>query len=265
MRVPDAETLVCPLTRAPLCFEGTTPGGHLGEGHLISRHGRTWPVLDGLPRLFVEEDVQGSDRLMRRIYDGLPFLHDAAVRTLVPLAQTFDGSEGSLRNAYMPRLELGSWRPEDGPLRILETTVGTGANLPLVLRDVRPDVEVELWGADLSYGMLQQCQKRLRQMGREDVRLVMSDAHRLPFPDASFDRVFHVGAINNFTDKGLALAEMARVAKPGTPVVVVDEQLDPSRRHSLWHKAWFKAVTFYDREPGSPTELLPEEIGRAHV
>ena len=54
----------------------------------------------------------------------------------------------------------------------------------------------------------------------------------------------------------LALAELARVAKPGTPVVVSDEQLqagitDPYRR------AMFALVTFYDDDPRSPVDLVP--------
>ena len=35
--------------------------------------------------------------------------------------------------------------------------------------------------------------------------------------------MLHIGGINFFDDKARALAEMARVAKPGVRVVVVDE------------------------------------------
>jgi hypothetical protein len=55
----------------------------------------------------------------------------------------------------------------------------------------------------------------------------------------------------------VALAEMARVARPGTPIVVVDEQLDPGRLHGRFHRAMFRAVTFYDRHPHCPREHLP--------
>jgi SAM-dependent methyltransferase len=45
----------------------------------------------------------------------------------------------------------------------------------------------------------------------------------LPFRDACFDVVFHVGGINFFNDKALAIREMIRVAKPGIKLLIVDE------------------------------------------
>ena len=84
-----------------------------------------------------------------------------------------------------------------------------------------------------------------------------ADAHALPFADASFDRVFHVGGIGGYGDTRLGLAEMARVARPDTPIVVVDEQLDPGRDDSLFHRVVFRALTFYTTAPDSPVADLP--------
>jgi len=221
-----------------------------------------WRVRRGLPRLFREHEVRGSDRLMRIIYDGLPFLHDAACRYAIPLSQLgrlgFDGTERTLRQAYLPRLALDRLTPRSEPYRILETGIGTGANVPLVLDALPSGVPAELWGLDLSVGMLGQCRRRLAKLRVPEERLLVADAHRLPFPDASFDRVFHVGATNSFDAPAVALAEMARVARPGTPIVVVDEQLAPDRSHSLYHRAWFRAVTFYSEDARSPRHHLPE-------
>jgi hypothetical protein len=50
---------------------------------------------------------------------------------------------------------------------------------------------------------------------------------------------------------------MARVARPGTPIVVVDEELDPARRHSVYHRLMFWSITWYDPNPHAPVELLP--------
>ena len=89
------------------------------------------------------------------------------------------------------------------------------------------------------------------------MHLLAADAHALPFADASFDRVFHVGGIGGYGDPRLGLAEMARVARPDTPIVVVDEQLDPGSRRSPFHRLVFRALTFYTAAPGSPLALLP--------
>jgi SAM-dependent methyltransferase len=225
--------------------------------------GAVWP-LRGLPCMYREAEIRGIDRFMRILYDGAPALHDPAVRLLVPLFE-LEGSERRLREAYMPRLELhalGRERPAADagrPVRILEVSVGTGANLPFVKSGLASaglprEVPVEIWGLDVSLGMMRQC---LARPEHRDVRLLLGDAHRLPFRDATFDRVFHVGGLNAFRDRAAALAEMARVARPGTPLVVVDEQLDPARRHSLYHRLAFKAATFYDRNPRAPVDALP--------
>src|SRR5262249_43335820 len=152
----------------------------------------------------------------------------------------------ALRDGYMPRLELGALRRgrNGRPPRILEVGVGTGANLPLLERDLPRRLDVELWGCDLSDGMLAQCQRRLATHRGRTLRLLVADAHALPFPDRSFDRVFHVGGIAGYHDPKRALAEMARVAVPGTPIVVVDEQLDPGQRHGLYYRLMFRALTF---------------------
>ena len=166
-----------------------------------------------------------------------------------------------MRLAYIRRLDLPTARPSVAgePLRVLEVSVGAGASVPLVLGEIAPDIDVEYWGLDLSAGMMKVCKRKLRHSGERRVRLVHADAHRLPFADHTFDRVFHVGGIGGFNDPRAALLEMARVARPQTPIVIVDEQLDPRLAASLWRRAWFAALTFYDDDPHCPTELVPTE------
>ncbi|MBM4397387.1 MAG: class I SAM-dependent methyltransferase [Deltaproteobacteria bacterium] len=264
MRPSDVPVLCCPDCRAALVWSGREVAGRMDAGLLSCAGCRTsWIVSEGLPRLFREERVTGTDWLMRLIYDVGARLHDPAVHYLLPLVEG-EGSEATLRDAYMRRLDLASLKPRRaGPVRILEVGVGGGANLPLIRRDLPPGLDVEVWGADLSAGMLSECARRVRdpRLGLGEVRLLMADAHALPFPDASFDRVFHVGGIGGFRDPGRALAEMARVAVPGSPIVVVDEQLDPKLRRSPVRRALFGLMTFYERDPHSPREKLPQGAG----
>ncbi len=237
------------LLRCPEC------GGSLEGGLALRCLGcrRDWPIKRGLARLFTEQRVHGTDRLLRALYDAAPGLHDPMTRFLLPL---IDGtSEDHLRQNYMPLLELDAL-PE-GPVRILETGVGSGANLPLVRAQRPRGTPTEIWGLDLSEGMLGHCRRRLRREPDPDLRLLMADAHHLPFPDDSFDRVFHVGGIGGFEDPALALREMARVAKPGTPIVAVDEQLDRSNPGNLAQRLLLRAVIFWDPEPRAPIADLP--------
>jgi ubiquinone/menaquinone biosynthesis C-methylase UbiE/uncharacterized protein YbaR (Trm112 family) len=257
LSLADVPQLACPSCRGPLRFDGDAPGGLLADGALPCAHcAARWPVHAGLARLYREELVRGNDRLLRVIYDGLPGLHDPLTTLLTPLLQGVTERAG--REQIFRRIDLASLTPRaDRPLRILETGIGGGANLPLLRRDLAGK-EAEIWGVDLSLGMLRECEKTVDRGRYTGVRLLAADAHALPFPDASFDRVFHVGGIGGYRDPRTALAEMARVAVRGTPIVVVDEQLDPNRRHSLLHRAAFRAITFWDPAPKSPRALLPE-------
>ena len=49
---------------------------------------------------------------------------------------------------------------------------------------------------------------------------VFGDAGRLPFPDATFDLTLAIEVLEHLEDPCVAIAELARVAKPGSPVVL---------------------------------------------
>ncbi len=270
MKPTEIERLACPRCHGKLQFHGTVLDGRIDRGQLpCGRCGSSWRVNDGMAHLFVEDNVEGTDRMMRFIYNYFSVFHDMSVATLLPLFQVGSPNitEGAFRNGYMPRLDLKSLTPRsDGkPVRILEVGIGTGANLRYVRHDLPARVPVEIWGVDLSPGMLSVLRRKLRRQGDSEVRLLMADAHALPFPDHSFDRVFHVGGINGFRDAKQALAEMARVAIPGTPIVVADEQLDISQNPNLYHRAMFKMVTWYDNNPHAPVDALPKDAKDVYV
>ncbi|WP_164012090.1 class I SAM-dependent methyltransferase [Pyxidicoccus trucidator] len=256
--VREVPLLTCPACAGTLVFHGQERDGRVFDGGLrCGGCGEAWKVERGLARLYREDAVRGTDRLMRVIYDGLPVLHDPLTAVLTPLLQSV--TESRMRDRYMRRLELATLTPrEDGqPVRVLEVGVGSGANLPLIRRELAHGLDVEVWGVDLSEGMLKHCRRRVRRAAYSNVRLMMADAHALPFPDGMFDRVLHVGGIGGYRQPARALAEMARVARRGTPLVVVDEQLDPAFRPSLLQRAAFRAITFYSKDPHCPRELLP--------
>jgi ubiquinone/menaquinone biosynthesis C-methylase UbiE/uncharacterized protein YbaR (Trm112 family) len=252
----DAELLRCPACRGRLALTAAPAAARIERGVLrCAACGREFPIEEGIARFVDESQVAGLEAFMRFIYDHLAVLHDPAVHYLLPLLQW--SSAESLRAGYLRRLALDAL---DGrPARILEVGVGSGGNLPLIEATLPAEADVELWGVDLSLGMLAQCQRRLGAAGSRRVRLLHADAHALPFPDAAFDRVFHVGGIATYRDPARGLAEMARVARPGTPIVVVDEQLDPSGAHSWFHRLAFRAITFYDAAPASPRPHLPPD------
>jgi SAM-dependent methyltransferase/uncharacterized protein YbaR (Trm112 family) len=260
----DTALLACPICGGALRFDGRygaprEKGGRpLRSGALrCLKNEHVWSMIGGIPSLVERGTVTGRDRLLRPIYDFIAPSHDLGVEIMLPLLQFPD--PGASRDRYVRPMDLASLAGTKGTIRILEVGIGAGANLPLLRRHLPAGVDVEMWGVDLSAGMLLQCALRAELLyGEPRLRLLMADAHKLPFADATFDRVFHVGGINGYRDVARGLAEMARVAKPGTPIVVVDEELDPKRWHSPLHRLAFESLTWFDRDPRAPVDAVPK-------
>ncbi len=86
------------------------------------------------------------------------------------------------------------------------------------------DLDADYTAVDLSETMLRQGSEMMSRAGVA-VDLVVGDAMALPFQDDSFDVVLSYGAVNGLTDPPKAIAEMARVAKPGATLLFLDEQM----------------------------------------
>lgn len=104
---------------------------------------------------------------------------------------------------------------------VLEVGVGTGRNLPCFPEDVA------LSGIELSPAMLARAEERARCLGRTaDLRV--GDAQLLPFADATFDTVMATLTLCSIPDDVTAVAEMARVLRPGGRLVLLDHVASPS-------------------------------------
>jgi demethylmenaquinone methyltransferase / 2-methoxy-6-polyprenyl-1,4-benzoquinol methylase len=75
--------------------------------------------------------------------------------------------------------------------------------------------------SDINEAMLRRGRERLEDEGLL-VPSLLADAQALPLPDASFDVISVAFGLRNMTNKELALAEMARVLKPGGRLLVLE-------------------------------------------
>ncbi|OWA33262.1 hypothetical protein B9G55_21495 [Saccharibacillus sp. O16] len=99
---------------------------------------------------------------------------------------------------------------------VLEVSVGTGANLPIL------PAGASLYGIDLSPAMLREAARHLKEWGTE-AELIHAEAEHLPFRSDSFDCVYHIDGLSEFGDPARAVQEMIRVAKSGTRILIADE------------------------------------------
>ena len=109
-------------------------------------------------------------------------------------------------------------RPRAGE-RVLDIATGSGDLAAALSRRVMPGGEV--WITDINRRMLERGRDRLLDRGLA-LPAVQCDAERLPFPAARFDCVTVGFGLRNMTNKAAALAEMARVLKPGGRLVLLE-------------------------------------------
>jgi len=109
-------------------------------------------------------------------------------------------------------------RPRPGE-RVLDVAAGSGDLAQAIGKRVAPHGEV--WVTDINHSMLARGRDRMLDRGRL-APAVQCDAEKLPFAARYFDCVTVAFGLRNMTRKEAALAEMARVLKPGGRLVVLE-------------------------------------------
>jgi demethylmenaquinone methyltransferase/2-methoxy-6-polyprenyl-1,4-benzoquinol methylase len=137
----------------------------------------------------------------------------------------------------------------------LDVATGTG---DLAVELARRGAEVT--GIDFAPAMLEIARRKAPGLAFEE-----GDALNLAHPDASFDAVTVGFGARNFADLDRGLAEMARVAKSGGRVVVLEITTPQKPPLSWFFRAWFDhAVPALGRLAGDPDaySYLPSSVRR---
>jgi ubiquinone/menaquinone biosynthesis C-methylase UbiE/uncharacterized protein YbaR (Trm112 family) len=218
MKHDSVDLLRCPVCSGELAFQGQVEEGVIWQGSLhCQKDDRAYPIQAGIPHFVAPEELLGLDRKYEKLYNLIARFYDSEFFISEMVRQRFlPAGEDKARMEIIERLELSSGD------RVLETGIGTAGNAPYIYQ-FEPDVEV--YGLDISLGMLKQGVRNLEKWGLE-TELILANGMALPFEDESFDVVFHVGGINAFTGIRTAIEEMVRVARPGSRIVIADETED---------------------------------------
>jgi arsenite methyltransferase len=151
-----------------------------------------------LPDLLdLESDPKGC---CARLYES------DAVRWLLDDQLHPGGERLTLRLAELAGVARGS--------RVLDVACGSGATALLLARELECDVV----GVDLGARAIEQA----TEAAQPGTRFMLGDAEALPFPDAEFDVALSECSLCTFPDKPRAIAEMARVLRPGGTIAIAD-------------------------------------------
>jgi ubiquinone/menaquinone biosynthesis C-methylase UbiE/uncharacterized protein YbaR (Trm112 family) len=215
MRHDSVDLLRCPVCCSELALRAQVEDGQVWQGSLhCEKDDRAYPIQAGIPHFVASQELLGLDRKYEKLYNLIARFYDSEFFISEWVRQRFlPGGEEKARKEIVERLELR------GGDKVLETGIGTAGNTPYIYQ-FEPDVEV--YGLDISLGMLKQGVRNLEKWGLE-IELFLANGEALPFEDESFDVVFHVGGINAFTNIRQAIEEMVRVARPGSRIVIADE------------------------------------------
>lgn len=117
-----------------------------------------------------------------------------------------------VRGLYQTLFDTLEMKPGD---RVLEVGVGTGLNFQFY------PPGVTLHGIDRSDEMLELARERARQ-NRWHATLEVGDAYALAYPDNHFDATACIFVACTLETPALALAELARVTRPGGRIALFD-------------------------------------------
>jgi ArsR family transcriptional regulator len=212
----------------------------------------------GLVREFVRRLDPKSPRLAtdRARLDALQQRRQtAAVRFFRDNAQRWD----ELRALHVADREIERALAHHLPInarRLLDIGTGTGR----LLEVLAPKVERAI-GIDQSREMLALARANLARAGLDNAEIRQADMYALPFEAESFDVVTIHHVLHYAEDPAAALAEAARVVRPGGVVLVVDFQphdlVELKREHAHVHlgfadnqvQGWLRSAGLNPLEP----------------
>jgi ubiquinone/menaquinone biosynthesis C-methylase UbiE len=249
VKYESVSILRCPRLHEPLHLVSEPgPDGSSQQVLVSVPSGERYAVRDGIPLLLDQDTVSGLNQRYQGVYNKAAWLYDPALRLA---ARLVGGSEQRFRPEYLQELGVQAGQS------VLEVSVGTGGNLRCLPQGAT------YFGLDISWRMLARCRANLTKWQLQ-ADLFLGNAEDLPFCDESFDAVYHVGGINAFNDRGQALAEMVRVAKSGSRLLVVDESAKLMEALS-WAPSAKKMLQEWGDRFEAPVHLLPAGMLKVQV
>jgi SAM-dependent methyltransferase len=158
--------------------------------------GRRFPIVGGVPRFVAHEHYSGSF--------GFQWNRFAQAQ--------LDSANGTARSLETFVLKTG-WRLDDlAGRRVLDAGCGMGR-----FAEVCADAGADVHAVDLSVAV-EAAHANLG--GRPNVHVYQADIMRLPFTDATFDRIYSIGVLHHTPDTRAAFLALCPLLKPGGTIAI---------------------------------------------
>ena len=241
----------CPISKEKLSIseEALFLKQEVIYGTLKANSGCTYKIADGIPDFTYPQELSVKEYVIRDEYDiAAEEIYDNYADWLF---RVFYEDENKVRKKMIDLLHL---KHES---KVLEIGCGTGRDSIHIADQLNRG---EFFIQDLSSRMVKKCKDNIRKYGsfsqrNNTIEFFVGNASYLPFPDGYFDAVFHFGGVNEFSEKELAIAEMARVVRIGGKVVFGDESMARWLRNTEYAKILMNNNRLLENE--IPIDLLP--------
>jgi demethylmenaquinone methyltransferase / 2-methoxy-6-polyprenyl-1,4-benzoquinol methylase len=169
----------------------------------------------------VHGTARDPNAFAQELFRGLPQRYDA-LEALLSL-----GQNGRWRAEMISHVQDAS------PRSVLDVATGTAG----VALDLVQTTPANVTGLDLTHQMLRRGQERVeRRRATNRIRLVVGQAERLPFPDASFDALTFTYLLRYVADPAATMRELARVLKPGGSIASLEFAVPGN---GFWRAWWW--------------------------
>jgi SAM-dependent methyltransferase len=174
---------------------------------------QAYPIVEGILEFLSEELSQSPDPELRRMrfIDRMAGIYET--RLWYPLVLKVYGGLHSPSLGQLIGAVSEEVRAITGP--VLDVACGPGTFGRRIASPAR-----EVWGIDVSRGMLRQGAAYVAAEGISNMHFARARVEALPFADGLFAATVCCGSLHLFTDTLIALREMARVMKPGAVLAV---------------------------------------------
>jgi demethylmenaquinone methyltransferase/2-methoxy-6-polyprenyl-1,4-benzoquinol methylase len=127
------------------------------------------------------------------------------------------------------------------PKVILDVATGTGDFAFEAIKILKPE---QIIGVDISRGMLDVADKKIKERNLEDVfSVALGDSEGLQFEDNKFDAITVAFGVRNYENLEKGLADMYRVLKPGGKIVILEFSKPRKFPIKQGYNFYFKYIT----------------------